>query len=489
MEDMITHYNVLFVPGAKLSFQTVHNFNLPSKDLTHLQLTSSSVLDGIFQNAVFYNASFLSTKFSNVIFDQCNLECTDVCSIWARNCIFKADSFNDANISDSTFVQCTFDCTSFERVSMLNCQFVDCTFEQFPITDSSFALNTFIGCTIKNTHFTESFYYQMFENCKFYNVDMPVSLLGYNFGFSREVLEQLRNGKDLSALEDDFIRKGLLINAAILHVNQERDYYDQAIIACAIALREMIQRDVLVKADEIRFLKEITVYLEKLNKLVPASILRIWQILNSLIEESCQNTAANKSLPYIREYANTLYFSFQTFQKQIQAKLDKLPTWSDPSETVALKIVFTVAPELSLLSLLQSITSKLSPQSPAPYLIRTERGSFIAIHRIASIIIPYLQTFFGFLGVLSPFAVSHMENKQHVHKTQEIDSQSAPHTPKVFPQITVETKTSVALPERVIVSTTTNVAISGTIQIINETKILDSPGFAVFPTNEWLLHI
>ena len=234
----------------------------------------------------------------------------------------------------------------------------------------------------------------------------------------------------------------------------------------------------LVKADEIRFLKEITVYLEKLNKLVPASILRIWQILNSLIEESCQNTAANKSLPYIREYANTLYFSFQTFQKQIQAKLDKLPTWSDPSETVALKIVFTVAPELSLLSLLQSITSKLSPQSPAPYLIRTERGSFIAIHRIASIIIPYLQTFFGFLGVLSPFAVSHMENKQHVHKTQEIDSQSAPHTPKVFPQITVETKTSVALPERVIVSTTTNVAISGTIQIINETKILDSPGFA-----------
>ena len=42
MEDMITHYNVLFVPGAKLSFQTVHNFNLPSKDLTHLQLTSSS---------------------------------------------------------------------------------------------------------------------------------------------------------------------------------------------------------------------------------------------------------------------------------------------------------------------------------------------------------------------------------------------------------------------------------------------------------------
>lgn len=70
MENMIAHYDALFVTDAKLSFQTVRGINLTSKDLSHLQLTSSSVLDGDFQNTVFYNASFLSTKFSNVVFDR-----------------------------------------------------------------------------------------------------------------------------------------------------------------------------------------------------------------------------------------------------------------------------------------------------------------------------------------------------------------------------------------------------------------------------------
>lgn len=74
MEHIIAQYDALLIPGAKLSFQTVHNVELSSKDLTLLQLTSSSILEGRFQNTVFYNASFLSTKFSNVVFEYCNLK-------------------------------------------------------------------------------------------------------------------------------------------------------------------------------------------------------------------------------------------------------------------------------------------------------------------------------------------------------------------------------------------------------------------------------
>lgn len=478
MEHKIMHYDALLTPGAKLSFQTVHNVDLSSKDLTFLQLTSSSILEGRFQNTLFYNASFLSTKLSNVIFEHCNLKCTDICSIWAKNCIFNVSDFSDANISDSTFIQCTFDHTVFERISMINCQFIDCVFEQFPITDSSFALNTFTRCIIKNTKFTESFYYQMFEDCAFQDVDMPISLLGFNFGFSEGVFEQLKDGADLSVLEEDFLKKGLLINAAILRINQARDYYNQAMIACAIALKKMIQSDILVKADEIRFLKEITMYLEKRGKLVPASILQIWQILSALTEEACQNTSASKAYPYIQEYANTLYFIFQRFQGQLQEKLDMFPEWTNPAETAVLKIVFTVAPELSLLSLLQDITLKFSPQSPSPYLIRTEHGSYITIHKIATIIIPYLQTFFAFLGVVSPFAVHYLDNKQKTHKAADTDFQSGSQVPKISSQIAVETKTSIDLPNKAIISTSTNVVISGTVQIINEIKIMDSPDFA-----------
>lgn len=478
MENMIRHYDSLLASGAKLSFQTIRNVDLSSEDLTFLQLTSSSIMEGHFHNSILYNASFLSTKLSNVVFKHCNLKCTDICSIWAKNCVFTLSDFSDANMSDSTFIQCTFNHTVFERISMLNCQFIDCVFEQFPITDSSFALNTFTRCTIKNTSFTESFYYQMFENCVFQDVDMPVNLLGFNFGFSEEVFEQLRNGTDLSVLEEDFLKKGLLVNAAILRINQVRDYYNQAIIACAIALKKMIQNDILVKADEIRFLKEITVYLERQGKLVPASILQIWQILSTLTEKENQNTTGNKALPYIQEYANTLYFNFQRFQEQLQEKLNKLPEWTNTTEMSVLKIVFTVAPGLSLLSLLQDITSKLSPQSPAPYLIQTKNGSYITIHKIATAIIPYLQTFLSLLGVASPFVLHHLENKQKVRKAAENDFQSASQALKTSSQITVETKTSIFLPNRTPIYTSTNIVISGAVQIINDVKIMDSPDFA-----------
>lgn len=478
MKNIIMPHDTLLSPGAKLSFQTICNIHLSSKDLTRLQLTSCSVSEGHFQDAIFFNASFMSTKFSNIVFEHCNLKCTDICSIWANNCFFNTSDFSDANMSDSTFIHCTFEHTMFERISMINCQFIDCTFEQFPITDSSLALNTFTRCIIKNTNFTESFYYQMFEECSFQNVDMPINLLGFNFGFSEEVFEQLRNGADLAMMEDDFLKKGLLINAAILRVNQVRDYYNQVMIACAIALKKMIQRDILIKADEIRFLKKITMYLEQQGKLVPASILQIWQILSSLTEEEYQNTSASKALPYIREYANTLYFSFQKFQEQLQKKLNMYPEWINPAETAILKIVFTIAPDLSLLSILQDMTSKISPQSPAPNLIRTERGSFITIHEIATGIIPYLQTLFGFLGVMSPFVVYYLENRKPTHKAAVNISQPDSQELKISSPIAVETKTSVALPNRAIISTSTNVVISETVQFINEIRIMDSPDFA-----------
>lgn len=481
MKDLILCSEASLIPGAKLNFQLFQNLVLPDRNLTFLHLISSSVLTGRFHNTNFYNASFLSTKFSDVHFDSCNLKSTDICSVWAKDCKFNCSDFSNATISDSTFIHCTFVATTFESVSLTNCQFIDCVFEQMPIDDSTVSLNTFTRCLIKNTRFTESFYYQIFENCSFQKAEMDPSLLGYNFGFSEEVFHQLSEKADLGKVENDFIDKGLFVNAAILCINQARDYYDKAMIACVTALGQMIRQDILIKADEIQFLRKTTAYLESQNQIAPISVVQIWQFLNTLINESNQNTALNKALPHLREYANMLYFSFQRFQEHLQEKIKMFPQGTGIAETAELKVIFTVAPDIQLSCCLEEV-SRLCPGRPTHHLVRTEHGSYIEIHQIAMEIIPYLQTFFSFLGVVAPFIIYRKQKKDQARAEEQKESKAAVSATKAVPQqivLTVQNaeKPSFLLPNATIITSSTNAMVADVIRIINNAQLTDSLNF------------
>lgn len=480
MKDLILCSEASLISGAKLNFQLFKNLVLPDRDLTFLHLISSSVLTGHFHNTNFYNASFLSSKFSDVHFDGCNLKSTDVCSVWAKDCKFNCSDFSNATISDSTFFHCIFVATTFESVSLTNCQFIDCVFEQMPIDDSTVSLNTFTRCLIKNTRFTESFYYQIFEDCSFQKAEMNPSLLGYNFGFSAEAFHQLSEKADLKKVEKDFIDKGLFVNAAILYINQVRDYYDKAMIACVTALGQMIRQDILIKADEIQFLKRTTEYLESQNQIAPISSVQIWQYLNTLINESNKNMALNKALPHLREYANTLYFSFQRFQEHLQKKIKMLPQETGMAEIVELKVVFSVAPDMQLSCFLEEV-SQLCPGCPTHHLLRTEHGSYIETHQVALAIIPYLQTLFSFLGVVAPFIIYRKQKKDQAQAEAQKEAAAASATKAVPQQIvlTVQNaeKPSILLPNTTVITSSTNAMVTDVISIINNAQLTDSLNF------------
>ena len=419
MREIEQKYDGIFVKEGRIDFQIFHALELSGKDLEFLHITSSAILTGHLRNVFFYNASFLSTKLSDVNFEDCNLTSTDICSLWAKNCQFQNVDFSNATISDSTFIQCTFDKSIFNSVSLTRCQFIDCSFEQFPIDDSTFSLNTFTRCQIKNTNLTESFYYQIFDECVFHNVNMAPELLGFNFGFSSTVFAQLADGVNLSLIDADFTDKGLYVNAAIFRINQIHSFYDEALLACVMALGQTIKRDILIKADEIEFLKNLTSYLQEHRKIAPISILRIWQLLTNYFKIDPPNTAVGKALPHIREFANTLYFCFMDFQKELQERLKQLPQSSNINDTVELKIIYAEKPSVPLLDCLTELSSIASPNCPMPRLIRVEQGSFHEFHEIAVVVMPYLQTLFSFLGVAAPFIVYEMQKHDHNREKKE----------------------------------------------------------------------
>lgn len=481
MKKMELSYDDLIVKGAKLNFQVFNTLEINGKNLEYLHLVSSAIMSGSLRNVRFYNASFLSTKFSKVIFEKCNLKSTDICSIWATNCQFQNTDFSNATISDSTFIKCTFDAAIFKSISMTKCQFIDCTFEQFLIDDSTFSLNTFTRCKITHTHFTESFYYQIFDDCTFQKVNMSPILLGFNFGFSSNVFAQLSDEDNLKETHANFINKGLYINAAILRINQIQNYYDEAMIACVASLGQMIQNDILVKADEIEFIRNLTSYFQERKQIAPISILRIWQILTSysMIEDS--NIAASKAMTYIREYANMLYFSFMDFEKELQRNLEQLSNDSKITDTAELKIIYSEKPVLKLLDFLTEFSILADKNCPMPSLIRTEKGSFREFHDIAVIVIPYLQTFFALLGVVVPIAIYKKQKSDHKQEEQLKKDETATKEKKEI-EVTLTTSgnnpSSILLPNAISVAPSTNAMIADTIKILGTQPVINSVGFA-----------
>lgn len=471
------------ISGAELNFYEFKDIVLIKNDLRKIHLISSNFEECRFFEIQFRTASFFSTKLINVCFYNCDLSSTDICSIWAKGCVFKETNLDNANITDSTFEDCVFDNSIFTSVSLMNCKFINCTFEKMPIEDSTFTLNSYINCKIKNTVLTESFYYQIFTDCEFYNVNMDPQLLGFNFGFSKQVIAELADNKDLNEIEAQFINKGLYVNAAILKVNQVQEGYDLAILACISALSQMLRNNILIKADEIVYLKNLIQQLENENKISPICIIRIWQLLNDIINASSQNIAIQKSISYIRDFLNVLHFKIQEFVEKMQMCTNDSFAIANKSKTAELKIIYNQKPSIEIINCLVDITTFLNPDYPKPIFLKSQKGSYIEYHEIAIALIPYIQTIFSLLGVVVPVIIYKKEKKDRKAENEvkmQTEKQKTPNPlcTSIKLEITTTTEQSSALPNSTPITTQTNQLVTDSIKILNQQEFTTQTDFA-----------
>lgn len=485
MNEITADHTSMLKKGTRLNFQVFHTLEIDSRNLEFIHLISSAVLSGHMDNVSFYNASFLSTKFSNVAFEKCNLKSTDMCSIWANKCRFIDCDFSDATISDSTFINCEFSNPILESVSLTRCQFIDCKFEQLSTDDSTISLNTFTRCQIHGAKFEESFYYQIFEDCELDCVDMVPELLGYNFGFSPVLFSKLSEGIELEAMNTSFIANGLYINAAILRINQLQKCYDEAMIACVAAIGQMIQQDILIKADEIDFLKNLVTFFQRNQKIAPISVLRIWQMLTNYFMDQSPNISASKAMPHIQEFANMLYFDYMDFQKKLQERLMQLPQPESVIDTAELQIVYLEEPDVPLLNCLMELSSFAGPACPEPYLIRTEKGSFHDFHEIAVIAIPYIQTLLSLLGVAAQIIIYKMQkqDQKQADLVQKDVSVAEKHEIEITLPVSAMSQLPILIPNITSITPETNAILTNVLKASSTQILVANAGFCGYNTN------
>lgn len=88
MKEIAVEHTSMFKKGARLNFQVFHTLEIGSKNLEFMHLISSAVLSGHMDNVCFYNASFLSTKFTNVDFENAILKAL-ICALFGPvNAVF-----------------------------------------------------------------------------------------------------------------------------------------------------------------------------------------------------------------------------------------------------------------------------------------------------------------------------------------------------------------------------------------------------------------
>ena len=469
-------------PKAQISYRILSNIIIDNEDLTLIHFISSEIDKTKFNNICFYNASFLSTKFICTDFNICNLENTDICSIWVKECNFDSSIIDNSTVSDSTFINCTFDNTSFVGVTMTNCTFINCIFNSFPIENSTITLNTFENCIIRNSVFTVSFYYQIFINCQFENTDFPLELMGYNFGL---MSSKINNSNESVKIENHFIERGFLINAAIFRINCENKYYDQSLLASIYALEKMMDNNILIKTDEVRFLKNLTSNFIDRNQIAPIILLKIVKKINNIMIKNESKFELNKSLYSLKEYMYASYFKYNSFLKKVNENNEKLFKFSANCESV-LKITYRVQPLIPFIFFLKQFNSYENKSMTTPELIKTEKGSFIEYHRISSILLPYIQTLFSFLGVIAPIAIYKNQNKE-VCKTEDkstnlsvsikINSPNDEQSNKIYISDNHGDK-SISIITEHLISDKSNEIIKQSIEMIDKNLIDNSPDYA-----------
>lgn len=380
-------YTYLFLERKKLAQQDLHSISL--------------------KNCMFENVNFTETLFANSDFDSCQLqECffenqsfqnSDIISCNFKKCTFIKVSFKGATMMNNNFENCTFISCNFNHVTMTDSTFLECTINDLNLRQSSTSLNIFTKCSWNNSQINGNFVFNLIIDSSFTNTSLDTDLLSSNFGFSENNLYELRIDKNtLPMLQQQLLNRKDLINAAIVELNTNTDIYEYSIFFCVNIIIEQIQKNIIVRSEQIKFIELVIQHLISINKISLITIIQLLSLIDSYKKFETSNISIEKAKGNINYIYNLL---FKTYKDNID-ELDKtLAKIEAINSKVIIKFTFKEKPLLETCDLLSNLQDQLGISAPYPVQIKTEKGSFIEWIQSPDNILKCLQLLISIIGV------------------------------------------------------------------------------------------
>lgn len=403
-------------PNNELIFKNIEQQTFKNINIQKSTIKNSIIRECSFIDANLGHCDLLSSKLYKVYFKNVTLNCADIYSLWFSDCTFENVDFSDAGIEDITFINCRFSDCIFENTGLKNCVFSNSQFSNICPNSAGIMLNKYDNCVFEKCVFSGTFQYQIFDKCKFIDVKMDYSLLKYNFGIGNKEIEYCKDDIPIESgpqlhelLLNECAEQNIFLNAAFVDFNLSSTINPKLIIKSIDAIERMLSQEILIRNDEILFLKNLYQFMYERKLIAP---ILLYELLNKILEmnkSQLQNIAYIKSRETLSLIYNNLYFEFLTFCDDLQFKLENIPQFEMP---LKLFIDYEHEPDIPLTTLL----NKCLPDTFIR--VKAEKGSFHEIIDMLPQGMDVLNIFLQILGISIPIIYTEVREKTNKEKPQ-----------------------------------------------------------------------
>lgn len=374
------------------------------------------------ENVSISNSDLEATRIIHTTIKDSTFANTDIHSLIVTNSNFYNVSFQSADITDCTFIDCQFINCSFEEAVLKDSEFINCILKKPLFFKGSYLMNSFSKCTFKDTCLKNVFYYTFFDECIFNNVIIEAYLLGFTYGLTinnLETLSYLIMGKPVEYEYQKICRKiieiykerKMIINQGVLYLSDPNIYVEQAIIECFQFLYKFIQNDYIVQKEQLAFLGKILNIIYEKKYISPLGLICLMNIIDGMLNIK-MNSSLKKAKSGIIIIQNSILLHYQSLIDTLTENLTKLPQ----NGKFEIKIVYKEQPTYRLTNIIEDFDS-----TKQAFVTKTEIGSFIEWIECAANVLPFIDTFFNFIGIAMPLATILKSQKEKTTEESHAD--------------------------------------------------------------------
>lgn len=410
----------LLHPGETRSFQKYNQEKISNCNKNSLSLKTCIISNCFIDKVILSSSDLDSCKLEKCIFNSSPLNNADICSTVFVECSFNNISFQNATISDSIFINCQFDKCNLDHVTLTDTQFENCVLSNMRLRQSSSYLNEFSNVIFQNVQINGNFFYNIFSNCIFKDSIFEKNLIGYNFGFNSNAYSLFGlTLKEFETYYDKFIDKYEFFNAAIIELNFLNEYREAALLNCIKAIGKMIKSNIVVRVEQIVFLKNIYLYLVNNSQLTPIANIEIIKDIEAILMHKMKFNI--KALDQLEVFKNYCYYNYKIFLSKIDEQQKK---FSIKNESIIIKITFKREPLYPIVDLVNAVKKALGIKCEDAKRLRTEVGSFIEFISAPDNILPCLSLITSVLGIITDVILQKKDTKIKNTTKKQYSSQS-----------------------------------------------------------------
>lgn len=389
----------ILLPEDVRAFQRYNNETISESNKHSLSIKNSIIATCTFSKVILSNSDFESCEISNCHFLSVPLNNADICTTVFRNCSFENVSFENATILDSMFIECSFIKCNFDHITMTNSRFEKSSFFSLKIRQCSAYLNEFINSKFEKALISGNLHYNIFASCFFVNSSMANQLFSYNYFLGEEHLSAfILNGNQVDDYKQRLINQYEFFNAAIIEFNNSNLLIENSLLNCIRALGKMIELNIIVRVEQVAFLKNIYLSLIRQNLVAPIASLHIINVIDSVVIKEQINSINLKAIEQLEVFKNYCYYEYRKWLDLLSKKQKDI---SIHNKDIIIRIVYHTEPALQLADLLNSAKSELGIACSDAKRIRTEVGSFVDYISAPDNILPCLNIIISLLGLAS----------------------------------------------------------------------------------------